>query len=385
MRRHYPLNSAGVEDAGKLPWTNGVPSTGTEGSYPGFEIVVDTESELLNAQDASGLVRNGADQTQLAQAISRGAYLGAFGGSANALTASLQNSTVWPSLLPGMKFTGIVTQPNTGAVSVALSGFSTPPGVLNLFRRDGQALQAGDLRTGLPFSFVYDGSAFRVSTPAASEVTVAGASLVHRGVSTGTTNAIVAGLTPGITAYELGVVYVIKLSAANTGAVTANLDGRGALPVVRSNGNPLRAGDISNMAVLTYNSDGYFVLANLAQEIAPPGSGFAGSQQRFGYTPVNGQTQTLTATFTTTYAGIVQCVATLNTSPQNGNISTAASISVNGAASSGSADSVSGSCTSIVSVAVPAGASVTVAAQSTPSQTPTAAASQYLNYIFIPG
>ena len=107
MRLHYPLNSQGAEDAGKLPWIDGVPSAGAEGSYPGHAIVTDTEAEILSAIDAAGLVRSGSDLTQLIQAASRGIWLGQFGGTATALAATLPNNLVIPSLLAGVRVRGI--------------------------------------------------------------------------------------------------------------------------------------------------------------------------------------------------------------------------------------------------------------------------------------
>lgn len=171
MRKHYPLNSNGAEDAGQLPWIDGVPSTGTQGSYPGHAIVTDTEAELLAAIDAAGLARNGSDLTQLIQAISRGIFLGVFTGSANALAGNIPNSIVLPGLLQGMRFAGVATSANTGGVTMALTGFNPAIGTLPLLRRDGAALQAGDLPLNTPFDFRYDGSAFRLSTPAPSETT----------------------------------------------------------------------------------------------------------------------------------------------------------------------------------------------------------------------
>lgn len=170
MRKHYPLNAAGVEDAGLLPWTDGVPATGVEGSYPGHALITDTESEVLAAAAAAGLVPSSTDLTQLAQAISRGVFLGGFAGSANALSASLPNSVVFPSLLPGMRFQGIALASNTGAVTLTLSGIAAPPGSLNLLRSDGGALQAGDVRAGSPFFFIFDGAAFRMAVPTQSEM-----------------------------------------------------------------------------------------------------------------------------------------------------------------------------------------------------------------------
>lgn len=184
MRKHYPLNSNGAEDAGQMPWTDGVPSTGTQGSYPGHAIVTDAEAELLAAIDAAGLARNGSDLTQLIQAISRGIFLGTFTGSANALVGAIPNSIVLPSLLQNMRFAGVVTTANTGGVTISLTGFNPAIGALPLLRRDGAALQAGDLPLNSPFDFRYDGAAFRLSTPAASETQATAVAAVNAAKTT---------------------------------------------------------------------------------------------------------------------------------------------------------------------------------------------------------
>ena len=172
MRKHYPLNSAGAEDAGLLPWTDGVPNTGTEGSYPGHALVTDTEAEVLNAIGLFGLTQDGGDLTQLGQAIARGLYLGAFGGSQNALTASLPNGASLPALLPGTRLTAIPTQTNTGAVTVTLRGFATSPITLSVVRRDGSAAAAGDVVAGTLLTLLYDGTALRFGAPAPSEIAI---------------------------------------------------------------------------------------------------------------------------------------------------------------------------------------------------------------------
>ncbi|MCJ2068131.1 hypothetical protein MKK75_04780, partial [Methylobacterium sp. J-030] len=99
MRLHYPLTLNGAEDAGQLPWTDGVPATGVEGSYFGHALFTDTEAEILNAVEASGQTLNGSDLTQLIQAIARGVYVGQFAGTPNALTCVLPNNVVFASLL----------------------------------------------------------------------------------------------------------------------------------------------------------------------------------------------------------------------------------------------------------------------------------------------
>ncbi|MDV2988140.1 UNVERIFIED_CONTAM: hypothetical protein Q9R58_27955 [Methylobacteriaceae bacterium AG10] len=382
MRKHYPLNAAGAEDAGLLPWTDGVPATGVEGSYPGHALITDTEAEVLAATAAAGLIASGTDLTQLAQAISRGIYVGGFTGSANALAASLPNSVAFPSLLPGMRFQGIALATNTGAVTLALSGFATPPGTLNLLRRDGLALRPGDVPVGMPFSFVYDGAAYRMAVPARSEIKESAP--VYQGANTGTVDAIVADLTPSPTAYELGALYLVSLSGPNTGAVTANFEALGVKNVVRSNGNPLRAGDISRVAVLTYDGTN-LVLINLAQEIAPPGSAFAGGQNKFAFQATQGVPSVLQASFTIRYAGVVTAFSTLNSSPQNGNIQNTASISVNGTPQSGGTDTIVGASNSIINVDVRPGDVVLVTSTVIPADQPPANVSQYLRYQFAPG
>lgn len=221
----------------------------------------------------------------------------------------------------------------------------------------------------------------------ASAVAAAGAplphQLVHRGTNTGSVNALIADIQPNIAAYDLDALYLIGLSGTNTGPVTANLEGLGVKAVVRSNGRPLQPGDISRIAALSYDGEN-FVLLNLAQEIAPPGSGFAGRQGRVGYLPMQNVPSTLTATFTPKFGGVIQVFSRLNTSPTNGNIANLASILVNGVDVPATGDTVAGSSTSINIVSVTAGQTVTVSSTVTPADNIQFNVSQYLDYVFIP-
>lgn len=222
-----------------------------------------------------------------------------------------------------------------------------------------------------------------VATAAAAAQAPLPHQLVHRGTNTGSVNALIADIQPNIAAYDLDALYLIGLSGTNTGPVTANLEGLGVRAVVRSNGRPLQPGDISRIAALSYDGES-FVLLNLAQEIAPPGSGFAGSQQRFGYAPQQNVPSVLSATFTAVFSGVVQCVSTLNSSPANGNISNSGNINVAGQSFSGAADTVQGSSVSTSFARVMAGQSVTVSSTATPADPTPFSVSQYLNYVFIP-
>ncbi|MBB5765715.1 hypothetical protein ABEV34_11855 [Methylorubrum rhodesianum] len=248
MRKHYPLNAAGAEDAGLLPWTDGVPATGVEGSYPGHALITDTEAEVLAAAAAAGLVASGTDLTQLAQAISRGIYVGGFTGSANALAASLPNSVVFPSLLPGMRFQGIALATNTAAVTLTLSGFATPPGSLGLLRRNGGAMKEGDLPVGVPFSFVFDGAAYRMAVPVPSEIrdvaSPASTALWHSGVVGGTISAVTATVSPAITAYEDRTPILLSFPNGIASGATGALNGLAPIPFQRNDGSAIQSTDI---------------------------------------------------------------------------------------------------------------------------------------------
>ncbi|MGU3668018.1 hypothetical protein ACLBX9_27845 [Methylobacterium sp. A49B] len=162
MRKHYPLNSNGAEDAGQLPWKDGVPSTGVEGSYPGSALFVDTEAEILAAIDAAGLVRSGSNLSQLIQAIARGIWLGQFGGTASAITATVPNGAVIPALLSGMRVRGIAASNFTGTGgTLAITGIGSAGNTVScpLVASDGVTpLAAGAWTAGQFLTFDVDAS-----------------------------------------------------------------------------------------------------------------------------------------------------------------------------------------------------------------------------------
>lgn len=264
----------------------------------------------------------------------------------------------------------------TGPAVASLDG----RGDRNIVRRDGTAIQANDWRAGEVIELRDDGDRLQLGGALAP----ASGSLVYRGSNSGTVNALVADVSPNPTNYETNAIYVISLAGPNTGPVTANLEGLGVRTVVRSNGKPLRPGDISRVAALTYDGTN-LVLLNLAQEIAPPGSAFAGGQSKFAFQGSQGVPSVLQAAFTVQYAGVVIAFSTLNSSPENGNIQNTAVISVNGTPSSGATDTIVGASTSIINVDVRPGDNVVVTSTVIPASQPPANVSQYLRYQFAPG
>lgn len=85
------------------------------------------------------------------------------------------------------------------------------------------------------------------------------------GTAGGTANAVTLSLTPAITAYATGTVIRFVSAAANTGAVTVNVNGVGAVALNKGAGTtPLAAGDIPSGHIVTITYDGTrFVLVGV--------------------------------------------------------------------------------------------------------------------------
>lgn len=245
MRQHYPLDPVtGIENA-NLSWVNGNPATGANGSYPPFGLFVDPQAEILAAQRAGGLSdsADGSDTQQLAQAISRGAWLGTLGQPAtvNDLVAALPSGVTWPQILIGMEFSGILAQPNTGAMTVILTGFGLPPGKLNLVNRNGLPLLSGDVPSGVPVRFRYVGGAYRMVGVTSSELI--GATYITSAITK-----TVGGTSPDFADLNAAYQWLSSYRITLLGSVTFQLAGNAGA------GNALQ--HVYNTSVSLYHPDG---------------------------------------------------------------------------------------------------------------------------------
>lgn len=91
-------------------------------------------------------------------------------------------------------------------------------------------------------------------------------------VAGGTANAITASVTPAPSALVDGMVVHLRVTTANTGAATLNLNGLGVKPIVRANGLALAPNDLVPAAtmVLSYHaaSGAWRALPSLASDVA---------------------------------------------------------------------------------------------------------------------
>ena len=149
MQLHFPLNpTTGAEDATQLPWTNGVPSTGVEGSYPPFTAVVEPMTELANLIAQAGLTGTSSDLFQAMRAIRSGQldFDATDIGSANA--ALCQVGIPYTAIQAGLPFTFIKgASANTTTVpTLTITDQSGNNGLTGtIVKNNGSALAVGDL------------------------------------------------------------------------------------------------------------------------------------------------------------------------------------------------------------------------------------------------
>jgi hypothetical protein len=123
-------------------YINGNPAAGIQGSIPPAASIEYPQRELVNFFTDCGLAPTNADLHQLSEAVQTGRVVySADTGSANVLSIALTPPLV--AYVDGMIFRVRVNTTNTGAAT-----FNAGPSVLNIVRRGGGPLQAGDLPGG---------------------------------------------------------------------------------------------------------------------------------------------------------------------------------------------------------------------------------------------
>ena len=153
MKLHNPLNPAtGLEDASQLPWSDGIPNTGQEGSYPPSAMCVETMDEIVNALVQAGIVPSSSDLFQLTRAI-RGGQLdfdATDAGTADAVICQI--GLAHNAIAAGLPFTFIKgPAANTGNTvpTLTITDLSGNNGLTGtIVKSGGGALKGGDLPAG---------------------------------------------------------------------------------------------------------------------------------------------------------------------------------------------------------------------------------------------
>ncbi len=205
-----------------------------------------------------------------------GIWCGTSGGAANAQT--LTPSPAITSYVAGQRFTFIAGYTNTGSMTLDVNGI----GPKNVFLTiTNSAVAAYGIRVGFLYEVVYDGTQFKILNE--SSTNVLNNSFNFLGQSTGTANALVCTPSIPMLSYQYGV-YSFFTNATNTGAVTINISGLGAISLNNRSGAALAAGQLqANLHYLCYiNGSNAYVLNP--------------SRVNINWTPTITQSGTVTAT-----------------------------------------------------------------------------------------
>lgn len=135
----------------------GVPGTVVTATHLNAE-----QEEIVSTIEKAGLVPSGDDLVQLAKAIQTGRtqFGGIAGGTANALSITLDPQPDSWAALYGAPINFIVSTTNTDAGTLAVAGL---PGTMPITRPGGAALKASDLVAGAVFRGMYDGTSIQMA------------------------------------------------------------------------------------------------------------------------------------------------------------------------------------------------------------------------------
>jgi hypothetical protein len=163
-------------------------------------------------------------------------------GAANAYAATY--TPVISAHITGLPLLFKAVHANTGA-----STFNPGPGAIAIKRKDGTALQAGDIPAGGMIIVIHDGTYYQLESANPT---------LYYASDTGAANAYAATYSPALTAHVTGLSLCFKATNANTGASTFN-PGPGAVAIKRKDGTALQAGDIpaGGMCIVIYDGTYY--------------------------------------------------------------------------------------------------------------------------------
>ena len=233
-------------------YINGNPSTGTQGSIPPAASIEYPQREIANLITDCTLSPTNSNLHQLGLAVqTQRVNYATDTGTADAMTISLSPPpTQYTTGMPIHVRKG--GSPNaTSAPTINVNGL----GSRTLIHFDGTALAGAELAAGTLFCAMYDGTAFRLTTPSTSS----GGSGVNDfyGVDTGSADAMVSTIA-GHTAYFTGSRYwITKAAFANaTATPSLNINGLGAKPIVRHDNTSVEAAEFPASCMILFEYDG---------------------------------------------------------------------------------------------------------------------------------
>jgi hypothetical protein len=236
----------------------------------------DSISNLVTAGTLASFIQTGAGVNTSV------IYEGNDVGTANNIIVTALSPS--PNGIPvdGQVFLIKVAYANTGPVTILVTGAPAP---IPLYDDQGRPLQGNDYVAGSKIMLVNCATA---NYQMINYVPLLGPRVIHTGVDTSSTvNAVVAACTPIPPAYSTGMQFNVQVKNSNTGAVTANFNGLGALTCYKPNGVAMVAGDMlaGSELIFLYNNS---VPATPFWNVVGPGT--VGAQGPTGATGIAGPT-----------------------------------------------------------------------------------------------
>lgn len=243
-------------------FNDGDPTTATPSTILPADWLNSFQEELCNLVESAGvtLVKGELEQLRLAidyLAQKNEAIYSTSSSSPNSYTTTLDPAPV--EYTEGMAMLIKFTNANTS--SVVTINVNTL-GAKNIKRYDGTTLAIGDIADGCIAHLMYDGTNFLMLNTVLSLFN-------NYAPSVSPANTYTATLSTVPAAYTAGQFVLIKFTHKNTGAATINLNGLGAISIVRKNGTALKGGEIADgmIAHLVYDGTN-FQLSN-AHSVTP--------------------------------------------------------------------------------------------------------------------
>ena len=227
--------------------------TGTEGTVLPAAWLNAIQEELLKVVTDAGLVPNGADWTQLWQAL-KIMGLSSKSRSRRWLTVISMTTTV----PPGAPVEGDAYLVPTGATGVWAARVGQIAEWVNgawayLTTTDGHVISLPDGRLFERIASVY---VEKIAADAQSNKWA-------YAVAGGTASALTVTLNPAPAALVAGMRILVKVTATNTGPTTIDVNGLGPVPIVHKDGTVLRAAELRADQLLELHYDGTYFQASL--------------------------------------------------------------------------------------------------------------------------
>lgn len=218
----------------------------------------------------SGTVTAGTDATATQynnlrkDVASFGGDYAATTGSANAYVLAVDAQVV--AYLEGQRFRFKANFTNTGAATINVNAI----GAKSIVKTNGNALQSGDIGSGLVCEVVYDGTNMQlVSTLGITKLSQDSKEIYAE--DAGGTDAYAITLTPSPVSYYDGQVFSFKANTANTGTATLNVNAIGAKNIYKNGDMTLATGDIkANQQVTVIYNESLAAAAGGFQMQSPP-------------------------------------------------------------------------------------------------------------------